>query len=625
MAEHWQQLVANFAVVALFIAAWAQTQFAFRRRTRREKNIVFGLLIGAGVVSSIVMAVPIGATYVDLRLSLIAVAAFFGGPVAAILVVIFALTYRAFLGGRALVPAGTSIVVMAVVGVVLSRATRERVPATYAGGLLAFSAAAVSLGLSIAYYGRLTELSIPVAILNALATALSAFFIMRSRVAEREQTLLRSAFLHSPDYQYVKTTDGRFAAVNEAVAHINGFASPAEMLGKTDFDLTPESRAIELFDAEQKLIETGEAIIGKEETLIDRAGDETWYSTTKVPLRDDEGIIIGLAGSTRDVTAKRRLRMEAEASRNQLDYVLTEITCGVAMFDRQGTLAYCNARYSDTFPLTSSVRRSGQHIRDILLAVAQTKEQKGIPAGREAAWIDSVANGLSTPSEQEIELFDGRWMQVRTRPTDDGSSLVVVTEITNTKRAEVALLAMTGQLKLLAMTDGLTGLTNRRALDQVLDNEVARHHRGSLPLAILMIDVDQFKVYNDLYGHLAGDKALKVVATCLKETLKRPSDIAARYGGEEFAAVLPGTDEDGAFFLADEFRERLRSLVIPHAGSKSGVLSASVGMAMLLGTDLNAAAFLGRADEALYDAKQAGRDRVMGWRQKHPIRQTGVS
>jgi diguanylate cyclase (GGDEF)-like protein len=137
-----------------------------------------------------------------------------------------------------------------------------------------------------------------------------------------------------------------------------------------------------------------------------------------------------------------------------------------------------------------------------------------------------------------------------------------------------------------------------------------------------MVDVDRFKAYNDLYGHPAGDEILKTVGECLKEALRRPADVAARYGGEEFVAILPGTDEDGAFFIADAFRERLSSMGIAHKGSEKSVLTASVGLATFTDRDggMNANELLRRADEALYNAKGAGRDRVTGWRPRHEVR-----
>ena len=191
---------------------------------------------------------------------------------------------------------------------------------------------------------------------------------------------------------------------------------------------------------------------------------------------------------------------------------------------------------------------------------------------------------------------------------------------------------MTERLKLLATTDGLTGLVNRRAFDEALETEVSRSTRSGAPLSLLMIDVDRFKSYNDLYGHQAGDEVLKAVGQCLKAALKRPADLAARYGGEEFVAILPDTDEDGAFFIAESFREPdaflglrafregLKTLAIPHQGSDKKVITASVGIAVTSRQDpIAPAELLHRADEALYTAKHAGRDRVTGWRRSPPI------
>lgn len=619
MADNWLSLVANLSTVALFVSAWVHGQFIFAGQARRWRNVAFGTTMGAGAVTSMMLAIPVGAIFFDLRLSLIALAGFFGGPLAAFVAVVIAVAYRGFLGGPAELPAIAAIVVMASISVATSRLTRGR-RGLQSAGILAIAVAGVCL-VWIAIFqvmssGSVSPLILPVALMNAVSTALCAFFVMRSSGVERERNLLQAAFAQSPDFQYVKLPDSRFAAVNRAVAGLNGFSTPAEMIGKTDFDLVGPDRAETLMHTEKTIIETGKPLLDFEEMIVDPAGDEYWYTTTKVPLYDADGEIIGIAGATRDITAAKRLRTEVTDSRNQLNYVLSEITDGIAMFDPQGTLVYRNEQYCSFFPLTADVRRSGQHIRDILLAVAERSEQKGIPPGGAAAWIDEIAATLHTPGQQEIELSDGRWLHLRTRPTSDGSALVVVSDVTKTKQAEAALLSMTEQLKLLATTDGLTGLTNRRAFDQALESEMARHRRSRLSMALLMIDVDRFKKYNDIYGHPAGDDALKTIAACLRAELKRPGDIAARYGGEEFIAILPATDEDGACFIADTFRERLSALHLEHRGGDQGIVTVSIGVAVYTDADakMDAVELVRRADVALYNAKDLGRDRVTPWR-----------
>jgi diguanylate cyclase (GGDEF)-like protein/PAS domain S-box-containing protein len=627
MPDHWQLLVANLAVVALFISAWVHGHFIFASRPRAWRSLAFGAVMGAGAVASMMLAIQVNGALFDLRTSLIAIAAFFGGPLAALVAVAIAFVYRvAAIGGPTGVASVIGMAAAAAAGLLVSMLTRRRIPDVFSALILAAAVGLANLGFTMLFLSR-TSLdarlfSEPVSATNAIATLLSALFIMRSRVVDRERDLLGAAFVEAPDFQYVKTPDSRFAAVNAKVAQLHGFASPVAMIGKTDFDITDAERAKALIAGEQKLVRTGEPQIDFEELVPDSNDEDVWYLTSKVPLHNSDGEVIGIAGVTRDITAQKRLRQELVEGRNLLDYVLSGVSDGIAMYDRQGTLAYCNEQFSSIFPLTSAVRRRGQHIRDILQAVVETGEQKGIPEVDQDKWIDRIAATLMEPGEQEVELFDGRWLHIRTRPTSDQSSLVVVSDVTKIKQVEAALVSMTDQLKLLATTDGLTGLTNRRAFDIALENEVSRSRRTGQPLTLLMIDVDRFKSYNDLYGHQAGDEVLKTIARCLKAAIKRPSDVAARYGGEEFIAILPDTDEDGAFFIADAFREGLHALSLPHTGGDKGVVTASVGISAFADRDhdINASELVRRADEALYNAKDAGRDRVTGWRPRHGIK-----
>ncbi len=156
-----------------------------------------------------------------------------------------------------------------------------------------------------------------------------------------------------------------------------------------------------------------------------------------------------------------------------------------------------------------------------------------------------------------------------------------------------------------AQVDPLTGLYNRRWLDPMLGRMVARHRRSGVPLALLMLDADHFKAYNDRFGHLAGDRALTALAGIVQANL-RPGDAAARFGGEEFVVLLPGSNRQGARGAA----ERLRAAV---AGTSLGgglaALTVSIGVAAL-GPRGGPRALLAAADKALYRAKRAGRNRV---------------
>ena len=162
-----------------------------------------------------------------------------------------------------------------------------------------------------------------------------------------------------------------------------------------------------------------------------------------------------------------------------------------------------------------------------------------------------------------------------------------------------------------ANQDGLTGLFNRRFLDSTLERELARCKRESKPLALIMVDIDHFKKYNDGYGHQAGDECLKSVATALLGSAKRAGDLAARYGGEEFSLVLPDTSREEALRMADALRQEIADLAIPHTHTEGGVVTISAGLAVMSGQNYGSAESLLRAaDDALYYAKWGGRNRV---------------
>lgn len=168
------------------------------------------------------------------------------------------------------------------------------------------------------------------------------------------------------------------------------------------------------------------------------------------------------------------------------------------------------------------------------------------------------------------------------------------------------------ELSHLAHQDSLSGLANRRHFDHVLDREWHRLGRENRPLAVLFIDVDHFKLFNDRYGHGAGDDALRQVGLALKKSLRRPGDLPARYGGEEFVILLPATDEKGAVEVANRVLREIDTLQIPHYASNNGLLTASIGLALSIPEpELSPDTLLQLADSALYEAKRLGRHQVV--------------
>ncbi|MEM9154111.1 MAG: diguanylate cyclase [Cyanobacteria bacterium P01_F01_bin.33] len=170
------------------------------------------------------------------------------------------------------------------------------------------------------------------------------------------------------------------------------------------------------------------------------------------------------------------------------------------------------------------------------------------------------------------------------------------------------------ELQTLANSDGLTGIANRRRFDEVLAQEWRRHSRQSADLALILLDIDFFKAFNDTYGHLAGDGCLRQLAQVLVQTIERPADLIARYGGEEFALLLPETQLAGALHVAERIRAQLVDLNLSHESSGvSDRVTASLGVSATVPTAYIAAETLVMvADRALYDAKMQGRDRFIG-------------
>jgi len=213
---------------------------------------------------------------------------------------------------------------------------------------------------------------------------------------------------------------------------------------------------------------------------------------------------------------------------------------------------------------------------------------------------------------------DGHYIWVETQlnfivdPDGTSAEIVgIVRDISRRKAAEERLVAANAQLKSLSETDMLTGVANRRKFDEVFEKERKRAQRNSANLSVLFIDIDKFKVFNDTYGHAAGDECIRTIAQTLSRSLKRPADLVARYGGEEFAVVLPDTAAENAAGVAETLRQAVSDRKLEHSGGPAGIVTISVGVAgAKLDGRSDGSRLLVAADEQLYLAKESGRNRV---------------
>ena len=228
-------------------------------------------------------------------------------------------------------------------------------------------------------------------------------------------------------------------------------------------------------------------------------------------------------------------------------------------------------------------------------------ELKKLPETRNIPII--FVTSLNSPEDETRALTDGA--------VDFIAKPINGTVVRARVRTHLTLKRQSDLLRRLTLTDGLTGVANRRCFDETLETEWRRCERAGLSVALILADIDHFKAFNDCYGHQAGDACLKAVADGLSACVRHPPDLVARYGGEEFACVLPHESLDGAKTVARRMLERVRALAIPHIQSTSAeCVTVSLGIAAVTPTaDTLPTGLIAAADARLYEAKTAGRNR----------------
>ena len=232
------------------------------------------------------------------------------------------------------------------------------------------------------------------------------------------------------------------------------------------------------------------------------------------------------------------------------------------------------------------------------------------------AWLEEVRaarqDNQSRIFQRELYRQDGSRQpaEINTQLVQQGErEYLIAVSRDNSERLELE-----ARLQRLSHLDGLTGLYNRRFFDQQLQGEWRRLRRIDAPLALLMLDIDHFKAFNDSLGHLAGDDALRQVGEVLQNSLQREGDVACRYGGEEFAIILANTGLEGGEHVAARVHALIAALAITHPASPEGRLTLSIGLAVAEPiTEEHPGALVARSDQALYRAKHDGRNRTCVW------------
>lgn len=246
-------------------------------------------------------------------------------------------------------------------------------------------------------------------------------------------------------------------------------------------------------------------------------------------------------------------------------------------------------------------------IPDLILLDVMMPEQDGLETCRQLKANDSLRDipvifvtGLQQQTDEDA-CWEAGGVDFIQKPFNANT-------LRNRVKVHLTLKRQADLLHSMAFIDGLTGIFNRRYFDNLLQNQLAQHQRKSTELAVLLIDIDHFKKYNDNFGHLAGDDALRKVAQALKTSCSRPGDVVMRYGGEEFVAVLSDTDARGAIVVAQKMLDNVAALAIHHPASSTGNLSISLGIAIADIPHTYSAEVVERADQQLYITKQNGRN-----------------
>ena len=595
--------------------------------------------------------------------------------------------------------------------------------------------------------------------------------IRREHLAEDllvERDLLQTLMDNAPDTIYFKDTAFRFTRINRAQAKVLGVESPAEAIGKTDFDFQDSTLAQGFYEEEQRIVETGEPLINRIEYNPTPDGKPRWFSATKVPIKDEEGRVSGIVGVSRDITLQKqseetlrqseeRFRMVTWATKdavwdwnletNQiqwgaglqkvfhyrsetaetdsewwLDHIHMEdrekvrrslnqaLGGGMEFWSKEYRFQRANESYANVMDRGYIIRNEAgkpyrmigamiditerkqaeetiRHQNEMLsslhyitlsllryrevnqllnalvefsttfldssyaeimlvdddsLVVKATTQNRQLNMGQRLGREEAPLSWQAFDTHEPAVLSDYQnWEQRPATYNDFVLHAVAVFPILNYDQC-LGVLAVGRQmpdyefssdqiqfgrffanltalvlnnvrlreaLREQSIRDPLTGLFNRRYMEETLQRELGRMERQERPLGIVMMDLDRFKHFNDTYGHAAGDALLRQVGQFLKSRIRR-EDVACRYGGEEFILIMPDASVETAQERAEYLRQAVKQLNIRDVAPSHPEITLSLGVAIYPEHGNSAETIVQAADAALYRAKQEGRDQV---------------
>ncbi len=466
----------------------------------------------------------------------------------------------------------------------------------------------------------------------------------------QERNLLRTLIDNLPDNVYIKDSGGRFVLANLSIARFMGVEKPEDLIGKLDTDFYPHEFAAKYQNDELHVIQSGQTLFRVEEIVPDRSGHRRWFSTTKVPLRDSSGNILGVVGVGQDITKRR----EAEEALRQANEKLTHFVDTLQKSNKEALLlnevgdllqscrvdqdvfAILEKYAEELFPGLCGgmyILRKPQNMLESVVSwgevifgdsVFMPEACWGMRRGRVHVVADQTnrlyCQHISDDPDHEFIPYlcqpmnaQGEVLGLLHLQGRQGQAIAEYEGLARSLAERVALalanLNLRETLHTQAIRDPLTNLFNRRVMEESLDREVHRAIRYRRPLGLIMLDIDNFKAFNDSFSYAAGDTLLRELGAYLQSNLRK-GDLTCRYGGEEFILILPESTTEDTIKRADQLREGVKSLRVQHQGLPLGEVTISIGIACFPQHGKSMYEMLRAVDTALHRAKSAGKDCV---------------
>ena len=460
------------------------------------------------------------------------------------------------------------------------------------------------------------------------------------RLPIEEKGSVQSVIDAVPDNVWVKDRQSRFIIANVATARRLGCATSRQLIGKSDLDLWPSEMAQKFLADERDVIATGRPMINSWEYCLTVEGDKYWVATTKVPLRNQRGEIVGVIGVSRDVTA-RRLADELRDGQAQVVEMIARNAPLPAVFDRLVRLI--ESQTTDVIGSILLLDDDGRHLRHIETSSLPEAFYKAIDGL--AIDSDTCACGVAAYRREPLVVtdiaVDPLWRDYRDLAIANGVHSCWSTPILSSHGAPLGVLAAYSRaareptsmetwhidvaarvagiaverklaedrLHFMATHDALTGLPNRTLLRDRLAQAILSGERQHRCATVVFIDLDNFKIINDNLGHNIGDELLKTVAKRMVDCV-RASDTVSRLGGDEFVILL--FDQAKGFDESSETLRRIQAVVAEPViiGGHALRVTASIGVAAFPDDGKDVDKLLANADAAMYRAKETGRDRI---------------